>query len=189
MPVTAVYIILAATLVQPLTIMGIDPLAAHFFIFMFAAVAGLTPPVAITSYTAAGIAGADLNRTGWTGLRFGLAGFLIPFIFAFDPALLLVGSFGVVLQAIVTAALGVMCLVAALEGYLVWTWRPPSRAVLVLAAGATLVPGTASDLIGLALVAVAVALERGFGRAAGARDLPTPAAQPREADAQEVSAP
>jgi TRAP transporter 4TM/12TM fusion protein len=189
MPVTAVYIILAATLVQPLALMGIDPLAAHFFIFMFAAVAGLTPPVAITSYTAAGIAGADLNRTGWTGLRFGLAGFLIPFIFAFDPALLLVGDVGVVLQAIVTAALGVLCLVAALEGYLVWTWRPPSRAVLVLAAGATLVPGTASDLVGLGLVAVAVALERGFGRAAGARVLPTPTSQPREADVQEASAP
>ena len=189
MPVTAVYIILAATLVQPLTIMGIDPLAAHFFIFMFAAVAGLTPPVAITSYTAAGIAGADLNRTGWTGLRFGLAGFLIPFIFAFDPALLLVGSVGVVVQAVVTAALGVLCLVAALEGYLLWTWRPPSRVILVLSAGATLVPGTMSDLIGLGLVAVAVVLERGFGRAAGARDLPAPTPPPREADVQEASAP
>lgn len=189
MPVTAVYIILAATLVQPLVVMGIDPLAAHFFIFMFAAVAGLTPPVAITSYTAAGIAGADLNRTGWTGLRFGLAGFLIPFTFAFDPALLLVGGVGVVIQAVLTAILGVLCLVAALEGYLLWTWRPPSRAVLVLAALATLVPGTASDLVGLGLVAVAVVLERGFGRAASARVLPTPMAQPREPDAPEATRP
>ncbi len=189
MPVTAVYIILAATLVQPLTLMGIEPIAAHFFIFMFAAVAGLTPPVAITSYTAAGIAGADLNRTGWTGLRFGLAGFLIPFTFAFDPALLLVGGPGVVVQAVLTAVLGILCLVAALEGYLFWTWRPPSRAVLVLAALATLVPGTASDLVGLGLVAVAVVFERGFGRAAGARELPGPNPPSRESESREASAP
>ena len=169
MPVTAVYIILAATLVQPLVIMGIDPLAAHFFIFMFAAVAGLTPPVAITSYTAAGIAGADLNRTGWTGLRFGLAGFLIPFAFAFDPALLLVGSVGTIVQAAVTATLGVLCLVAALEGYLLRTWRPPARVILGLAALATLVPGTASDLAGIGLVVLAFVVERAFGRPDGVR--------------------
>lgn len=169
MPVTAVYIILAATLVQPLTIMGIEPIAAHFFIFMFSAVAGLTPPVAITSYTAAGIAGADLNRTGWTGLRFGLAGFLIPFTFAFDPALLLVGSIETVVQAVVTAVLGILCLVAALEGYLFWFWRPLSRVVLVLAALATLVPGTLSDLVGVALVAIAVVLTHGVALAAAKR--------------------
>ncbi len=168
MPVTAVYIILAATLVQPLVIMGIDPLAAHFFIFMFAAVAGLTPPVAITSYTAAGIAGADLNRTGWTGVRFGLAGFLIPFTFALDPALLLVGETAQIVQAVVTAALGVTCLVAALEGHLGWRWRPPARAILAVAALATLFPGTMSDLVGIALVAVAFVVERPIGRGAGA---------------------
>lgn len=174
MPVTAVYIILAATLVQPLVLMGIEPLAAHFFIFMFAAVAGLTPPVAITSYTAAGIAGADLNRTGWTGLRFGLAGFLIPFAFAFDPALLLVGEPGAVVQAVATAAFGVLCLVAALEGHLLRPWRPPARAVLGVAAIATIVPGTLSDAVGVGLVVIAFALERMLGRPSATAAEPSP---------------
>jgi TRAP-type uncharacterized transport system fused permease subunit len=168
--------------------MGIEPLAAHFFIFMFAAVAGLTPPVAITSYTAAGIAGADLNRTGWTGLRFGLAGFLIPFAFAFDPALLLVGSIGVVIQAIVTAALGVLCLVAALEGYLLWAWGIPSRLVFAVAALSTLVPGTGSDLVGVGLVVVAVVIERAFGRASLRAPQETPP-QPQVAGGSEVGPP
>jgi TRAP-type uncharacterized transport system fused permease subunit len=92
MPVTAVYIICAATLVQPLVAMGTSPLAAHMFIFMFSAVAGLTPPVAITSYTAAGIAQTDPNQTAIQGFLYGLPGFIIPFIFVFSPELLMVAS-------------------------------------------------------------------------------------------------
>lgn len=156
MPVTAVYIILAATLVQPLVLLGIDPLAAHFFIFMFASVAGLTPPVAITSYTAAGIAGADMTRTGLMGFRFGLPGFLIPFMFVFTPALLLEGSPVEVVQAVVTAILGIAALVAALEGYVVVTWVTPARWLLGAAALMTLRPGTITDLIGIGLALLAI---------------------------------
>lgn len=158
MPVTAVYIILAATLAQPLTMMGVAPIAAHFFIFMFSAVAGLTPPVAITSYTAAGIAGANLNRVGLEGFLFGLPGFIIPFMFAFSPALLMQGSLSLVLPAVVTAALGIVCLVAAIEGYLLGAWRPLERVLLFGAAIMSLIPETTTDIIGVLIILGAIAL-------------------------------
>lgn len=159
MPVTAVYIILAATLVQPLTMMGVEPLAAHMFIFMFAAVAGLTPPVAITSYTAAGIADSNPNTTGLMGFRFGLPGFIIPFMFAFAPALILQGSTSEVVLAVITAGLGIACLVGALEGHLVLRWDWPARVMLGSAALLSLRPGLATDLAGLLLLAVAVFIQ------------------------------
>jgi TRAP transporter 4TM/12TM fusion protein len=165
MPVTAVYIILAATLVQPLTIMGIDPLAAHMFIFMFSAVAGLTPPVAITSYTAAGIANSDPNSTALMGFRFGLPGFIIPFMFVFAPALILQGSSGEVVLAVITACIGIACLVAALEGHLVLAWAWPARVLLSFAALLSLRPGLTTDLLGLALLGLAILLQLFLSRA------------------------
>jgi TRAP transporter 4TM/12TM fusion protein len=159
MPVTAVYIILAATLVQPLTILGVEPIAAHMFIFMYSAVAGLTPPVAITSYTAAGIANANPNATGLMGFRFGLPGFIIPFMFVFTPALILRGSTGEVVLAVATALIGIACLVAALEGYMVRPWRWPPRILLGLAALLSLRPGWTTDLVGIGLLLVAILVQ------------------------------
>ena len=160
MPVTAVYIILAATLVQPLTVLGITPLAAHLFIFMFAAVAGLTPPVAITSYTAAGIAGSDPNRTALIGFRFGLPGFIIPFMFVFAPALILRGTPAQVILAVTTATIGIACLVAAFEQYVIVRWRTVPRVLLGAAALFSLKPGWSTDVIGIALILVAIVAQR-----------------------------
>ena len=157
MPVTAVYIILAATLVQPLAAMGVMPIAAHMFIFMFAAVAGLTPPVAITSYTAAGIAEADPNKVAFEGFLYGLPGFIIPFLFAVSPALLMQGGAAQVVPAIITAIIGIVCLVAAIEGYFVLSWPPILRALLFGAALLSLRPGLTTDMVGLGIIAVCVA--------------------------------
>ena len=190
MPVTAVYIILAATLVQPLTALGVAPLAAHLFIFMFAAVAGLTPPVAITSYTAAGIAGSDPNKTALNGFRFGLPGFIIPFMFVFAPALILEGSVGEVVLAVVTALVGITCLVAALEGNVLLRWRVAPRVLLGIAALFTLKPGLTTDLLGFGLIVVAFVLQRVlFWRALPGDGMPEPgqgaraqAVEPRESN-------
>ncbi len=152
MPVTAVYIILAATLVQPLVSMGAMPIAAHMFVFMFSAVAGLTPPVAITSYTAAGIAQCDPNEAAIQGFLYGLPGFIIPFISALSPALLMVGQPLEVAQAIVTALFGVCCLVAAIEGHFIYRWPLLLRLVMFAAALMLLDPGMVTDLIAIALV-------------------------------------
>jgi len=154
MPVTAVYIICAATLVQPLVLMGASPLSAHMFIFMFSAVAGLTPPVAITSYTAAGIAKSDPNQTAIRGFLYGLPGFIIPFIFVMSPELLMVGSTGKVIVAIITACVGIFCLVAAIEGYFLGYWHPVLRVLLFVAALMFLDPGIITDLTAAGIVAL-----------------------------------
>lgn len=159
MPVTAVYIILAATLAQPLTMMGISPLAAHFFIFMFSAVAGLTPPVAITAYTAAGIAKSDPNRTSIEAFLFGLPGYIIPFMLAVAPSLLLQGETNSIVVAIVTATIGVLCLVAALEGYLFGAWGWIERGLLLVAALMTMVPETLTDVVGICAILAAVGMK------------------------------
>lgn len=154
MPVTAVYIICAATLVQPLVAMGTSALAAHMFIFMFSAVAGLTPPVAITSYTAAGIAQTDPNQTAIQGFLYGLPGFIIPFIFVFSPELLMVGAPLRVALAIATALIGICCLVAAIEGYFLTRWNMFLRLLLGIAAVLLLDPGIVTDLVAFGIIAV-----------------------------------
>lgn len=92
MPSTAIYIVLASVIAPALVKMGVEPLAAHLFIFYFGVMSFLTPPVAVSSYVAAGLAQADMWRTGWIGMRLSFVAFLLPFLWAYDPALILKGS-------------------------------------------------------------------------------------------------
>ncbi|MDD5077002.1 MAG: TRAP transporter large permease subunit, partial [Sphaerochaetaceae bacterium] len=156
MPVTAVYIILAATLVQPLAAMGVQPIAAHMFIFIFSAMAGLTPPVAITSYTAAGIANADPNKVAIQAFLYGLPGFIIPFMFVISPSLLMQGNAMTVITSVVSALIGVLCLVATIEGYFIVKWPIYLRPLFAAAALLMMWPGGWTDLIGLVIIVVAV---------------------------------
>lgn len=152
MPVTAVYIILAATLVQPLANMGVQPIAAHMFIFIFSAMAGLTPPVAITSYTAAGIADADPNRVAIQAFLYGLPGFIIPFMFVISPSLLMQGSIGPILTSVISAIIGILCLVITLEGYFIVRWPWFLRVAFGVPAFLLMWPGIISDVIGLGVI-------------------------------------
>ena len=152
MPVTAVYIILAATLVQPLANMGVQPIAAHMFIFIFSAMAGLTPPVAITSYTAAGIADADPNKVAVQAFLYGLPGFIIPFMFVISPSLLMQGSIGPILTSVISAIIGILCLVITLEGYFIVRWPWYLRIVFSVPALMLMWPGMVSDIIGLGVI-------------------------------------
>jgi len=107
MPTTAIYVILATVLAPALTKMGMTQMAAHLFIFYFGVMSFLTPPVAVSSYVAAGLAKASMWRTGWIGMRLSSIAMLLPFVWAFDPALLLDGTpiaIGVVI-ATTTAAI------------------------------------------------------------------------------------
>ncbi len=162
MPVTAVYIILAATLAQPVAAMGIAPLAVHLFIFMFAALAGLTPPVAITSYTAAGIAEADPNEVAIRGFLFGLPGYIIPYLLTLSPALLMQAPFFPTLFAVISAIVGVTCLVVAIEGYLIVPWPVYLRIPFMVAGILSMIPGGVSDVIGFSLIAIMVAIRFAF---------------------------
>jgi TRAP transporter 4TM/12TM fusion protein len=104
-PTSAVYVLLSVVLAPALVKMGMVPLAAHMFIFYFGLMSMLTPPVAMASYAAAGIAGASLWKTSWDGLRLGASGYLLPFIFALNPALLWKGSAMAIAYACATVLL------------------------------------------------------------------------------------
>ena len=160
MPPTPTYVILATCLVRPLTEMGASPLSAHMFIFMFACVGALTPPVAITAYTAAAIAKSNPNQTGFTSFRMGIVAYIIPFIFLLNPAILLEGAGMEVVIASATAILGVFCLTGAIEGYMFKYWSPVSRVMLAVGALLMMIPGTMTDLIGIGLAVVGFVLDK-----------------------------
>ena len=160
MPPTPTYVILATVLVKPLVSMGATALSAHMFIFMFSCVGALTPPVAITAYTAAAIAKADPNKTGFAAFRMGLVAYIIPFIFLLNPAILLQGEGLEVILAAVSSIFGVFCLTGAIEGYMFKYWSKVSRILLAIAALLTMIPGTVTDLAGLVLVIAGVVLDK-----------------------------
>lgn len=154
-PTTACYVLTSAVAAPALTRLGVGRLAAHMFVFYFGCLATITPPVAVGAYTAAGLAGSDPNKTGWQAMKLAGAGFLVPFIFALSPALLMLDAQPLaILQACVTGAIGVIALSIALEGYYHFQLRAIERIALFVAAIALVIPGTITDVVGLGLVAV-----------------------------------
>lgn len=147
----AIYIILA-TLIGPILVnMGVNVLAAHLFLVFWGNVSFITPPVAVAAYAAAGIAGADPMKTGWQACRLGIVSFLIPFIFIWNPSLVLVGPPGEVIITALTAIAGVCMLAAGVEGYLPGgRLRWDFRILILIGAILMLVPGWKSDILGLA---------------------------------------
>ena len=110
MPTTAIYVILATVIGPALIKMGVTPLAAHLFIFYFGVMSFLTPPVAVSSYVAAGLAEASMWRTGWVGMRLSSVSMLLPFVWAYDPALLLDGSWLSIAIVIATTMAAIMAI-------------------------------------------------------------------------------
>lgn len=148
-PPTAVYVIMAALAVPSLIKFGMLPVSAHFFVFYFGCVGAITPPVALASYAAAGISKSSPVETGAAAFRFGLIGFIIPFVFAYSPALLAVGSWPEIIQASVTAVFGVIFFCAAIQGYLIYEIPLLSRLIFAVGAILLLKEGTWTDLAGL----------------------------------------
>ncbi len=151
MPTTAAYAIAAAVVAPGLQRMGVPPLVAHMFIFYFAVISSITPPVALASFAAAAIAKADPWKTAFISVKMGLATFIVPFMFFYSPLLLGQGSAVAVIQVLLTASLGVILLACATEGWLGGRLNWPSRAVTFVAALCLITPGTVTDLVGLAL--------------------------------------
>jgi TRAP transporter 4TM/12TM fusion protein len=155
-PTTATYIILVTVAAPALTLLGLQPLVAHFFVLYFGVLADITPPVALAAYAAAGIAGADPFKTGNTAFRLASAKALVPFVFAYAPVMLIVtGDFAWLpfLTTTLGCALGVVCIGVALTGFLTAALGRWER-LLTGAAGLFLVaPGLGSALIGGLLLA------------------------------------
>jgi len=117
LPTTAAYLILATVVAPALSKLGVSLLTAHMFVFFYGCVSTITPPVALASYVAAGIAGADINKVGWTAFFYGLTCYLLPFIFYYGPPLLMDGSVPVVMWAALTGLVGVFCIASFVIGY------------------------------------------------------------------------
>jgi TRAP transporter 4TM/12TM fusion protein len=157
MPTTPAYIVMVSLLVPALIKLGAIPPAAHMFAFYFAILSAITPPVALAVYAAAGLAKANLWQAGWTAVRVGAAGFIVPFMFVFEPSLLMIGDWQVISQSFVTATIGTICLAAGLFGYLFRETRIWERVFLVGAAVLLIKPGLITDLIGLGLIVIVTA--------------------------------
>mgnify|MGYP001559205229 CR=1 FL=1 len=159
LPTTVCYVLLAVTVAPSIVHMGVQPLAAHLFIFYFGLLSMVTPPVALAAYAAAGIARTDPMKAGYIAWWFSLCGYILPYMWIYNPALLLMGSFFEVLQATITATIGVIVLGAGISGYfrnaLFW-WE---RTVFIGAAILLMVPGTITDLIGFAAIGAVFLLQ------------------------------
>jgi TRAP transporter 4TM/12TM fusion protein len=151
LPTSATYIITSIMAAPALVQLGVPVLVAHMFVFYFGILADLTPPTAISTYATSSIAGGDVWKTQWMGMMLALSGFIIPFSFAYDPALLLVGASAAhVLLRTLAATLGIVMLGAGLIGYLLAPARPWERGALLAGAICLIFPGVIADLLGLA---------------------------------------
>jgi TRAP transporter 4TM/12TM fusion protein len=145
-PTTPAYILAVTVGGAVLQKLGVDTLAAHLFVFYYAVLADVTPPVAVTAVAAAQIAGADPMRTGWHASRIGVGGFLAPFLFVYQPALLMNGSWGEIVIAFGSALIGITALSAAVAGHMFGPLSWPRRLFLVTVSLAAISPHVAVSL-------------------------------------------
>ena len=151
-PTTPAYIIAVTVGSYALSKFGVSPLAAHLFVFYYAVLADLTPPDAVTSFAAANIAGAEPMATGIEGFKVGLAGFLVPFAFVFQPPLLLQGSFVQIVASLALTTIGVVSLAAGVIGYLLAPLNALQRALLLCAACLLVFSAQTLEMVGLIIV-------------------------------------
>ena len=168
LPTSATYIITSIMAAPALEQLGVPKLVAHMFVFYFGILADLTPPTAISTYATSSIAGADVWKTQWLAMTLALSGFIIPFSFAYDPALLLLGgSPAHIAFRTAMASLGIVMLGGGLIGYFRRRTSPLERALLLAGAVLLIFPGVVSDLAGIACFVVVLVSQRP-ARAAGA---------------------
>jgi TRAP-type uncharacterized transport system fused permease subunit len=162
-PTTPAYIIMTALLVPAILKLGVPAPAAHMFAFYFAILSAITPPVALAVYAAAGLAKADIWRAGWAAVRIGAAGFIVPFMFVYEPALLMIGDWPTILWRFIMSAIGVIFLAASLHGYLLRPMPHWQRGVALVTALLLVKPGLYSDIAG-AVLAGSLLVIQNFGQ-------------------------
>lgn len=163
-PTTATYIILVAVAAPALAQLQVQPLVSHFFVFYYGVLADITPPVALAAYAAAGIAGSNPFKTGNTAFRLGIAKALVPFVFVYSPALLLVAD-GFTWYLFTITLLGAMAGIASLgvsfAGFMIAPLTKPERWYLALVSLLFIAPGLITSLVGLVLVSPIIVLQIG----------------------------
>ncbi|MEM6429040.1 MAG: TRAP transporter permease [Deinococcota bacterium] len=151
MPTTAAYAVAASVVAPGLVRLGISPLVAHMFIFYYAVVSAITPPVALAAYSTAGIANTDPLKTALASFRLGLAAYLIPFMFFYNPALLLESNPLNIIAAVVIASVGVYLLASSLQAWLFGKLSLPWQLVTLAAAVLLILGGTVTNIVGIVL--------------------------------------
>jgi len=162
MPTTAAYAVAAAVVAPGLVNLGIPVLTAHFFVFYFAVMSAITPPVALAAYAGAALSGSDPMKTSVESFKIGLAAFVVPFMFFYSQAMLMQGSWLEILHVFLTASLGIYMLAAAVQGWFFGALGLPLRLVLLIAALSMISGGLISDLIGLVVGGSLFAYQRRF---------------------------
>jgi TRAP-type uncharacterized transport system fused permease subunit len=160
MPTTPAYIMQAALLVPAIVKLGVPLMAAHMFAFYFSCLSAVTPPVALAVYAAASIGGAGLWRSGVQAMKFAAAGFIVPFFFVYNPALLFSGEWPEILRAVVTGSIGVVALAASMEGYFLRTATWFERVLFLAAALLLIDPNATTDVIGIGVLTVALLMQK-----------------------------
>jgi TRAP-type uncharacterized transport system fused permease subunit len=165
LPTTVVYVTLAVLVGPALAQLGVEPLAAHLFLFYFGMLSLITPPDCLATYAAAAIAKADFWRTGWTGMRLGIAAYVVPFAFVFEPALIGKGTWPEIAIGFLTAAAAIALLAVACAGFFTRRLDWPRRAWTGLAAALLLappvpwLPALVADVAGLGVGALFIVSE------------------------------
>lgn len=157
---TAVYITVAALVVPSVVEMGVVPIAAHLFAFYFGLVSAITPPVALAAFAAAGIAGSNPMKTGAYSFKIGLAKYIIPLVFVYDPGMLLVGDISHILWSIARCFVGIYALTITTEGYLFTNVGILGRALAAISAFLIFYPNPKAYMIGLPLLFIIVVFYR-----------------------------
>ncbi|MDO4489172.1 MAG: TRAP transporter permease [Eubacteriales bacterium] len=158
-PTTANYCIMASTCAPILVQMGVNPIAAHFFVFYFGIVADITPPVALAAYAGSAIAKSNPMKTGINATKLAIGAFVVPFVFAMQPSMILMDK-GILdaLLVVITSIVGIFALAASLNGFVFKKLNPVLR-IMLIAGGLTLLfPGLVTDLVGFVLVGGALML-------------------------------
>jgi len=171
MPTTPAYIVMVALLVPALIKLGAVVPAAHMFALYFAILSAITPPVALAVFAAAGLAKANMWQAGFAAMRVAAPAYIVPFMFVYEPALLMIGDPVVILGATVTAVIGAILLAASLFGYFIGPCRPWHQVLLFIAAMCLIKPGWETDILGLVLLLPVLASQY-FARERQARNEP-----------------
>jgi TRAP transporter 4TM/12TM fusion protein len=156
LPTSACYIIVAVLIAPAMVQLGVPPIAAHLFAFYYATLSAITPPVALAAYAGAAISGAPPMKVGWHAFRLGLTGFVVPFMFVFGPALLIIGQIHEIVIAFFSASIGTFALAISLVGMLFAKVPAALRVLSFIAAIFLIKPGVYTDIIGLAILAIVV---------------------------------
>ena len=157
LPTTAAYVIAASILAPSLIKLGLAPLTAHLFVFYFACLSAITPPVALAAYAGAGIAKTNPMTTAVEACKLGFAGFMVPFAFCYNPAMMMQGSVGEIISVAISAIIGVAIMSAGFQGWLLWKLNWLERIVFIAGGLLMFIPGTLTDIAGL-VIAVALLL-------------------------------